>query len=368
MEMTGFDQTLMELGNRLGKYGESMFRANSEGLTDLSKRAETFYQAFFNRLYEWQLININEVTRNAPGIDLGDKTQNTAIQVTATSDPRQKCAKVDGSIEKFAKKRDSRHPGHYKHFTRIIIFFAYGDAPQSGFDRNKDGVDVETLDVKGVVEELRNSEAIDKAKALLELTTLWLDPPSGGGSQNHWREQQAVAAEFQRSIDAWRPRPGSAENRLRFFHQGLVWGQNFTLEARFVNELATFTNSMARAWNDSNKKNLPLSLLPEFYALETEFFYTSLRLMRKIYEPWHTQLLLNPETQEAVWRRVYFGSTHRVECYELVSPPNGDAAAYVDEIRHDLSHLQSLMGRHRVMLRESRPYDSPWDTSIDELL
>lgn len=202
----------------------------------------------------------------------------------------------------------------------------------------------------------------------MEQTSRWLDPHFGGAGQNDWHDKQSVAAIFQRQIDAWRVRPRSAEHWGPLFPlaKDFFGTCDFTLQARFVDDLRTSTESLARAWKASDKSHYPFSLLPEFNVIEVEFFYTALRLLRKIYEP-GTQLTVNPTTGEAVWRRIC-NVSGRVDRYALASPPNGDAAVYVDEFRHDLSHLQTLMDRHRVMLRESKPYETPWDDPINDLI
>lgn len=54
-------------------------------LFDLNKYCEDFIKDVLNRLYGYQLINLNEVRRNTPGLDLGDRVNRIAYQVTSTS-------------------------------------------------------------------------------------------------------------------------------------------------------------------------------------------------------------------------------------------------------------------------------------------
>jgi len=55
-------------------------------LTDINIHSENFYRDFLNLLYGYNLQNINIIEPNASAIDLGDKVQRIAFQVTSTSD------------------------------------------------------------------------------------------------------------------------------------------------------------------------------------------------------------------------------------------------------------------------------------------
>lgn len=64
------------------------FRIESCGklnLHDLNLHSENFYQQFFNRLFHWQLQNINKVKPNAEAIDLVDRKNRIIIQVSSTA-------------------------------------------------------------------------------------------------------------------------------------------------------------------------------------------------------------------------------------------------------------------------------------------
>ncbi len=67
---------------------------------DINKVAEDLAVKLLNEIYNLQLINLNEEKPNYPGIDLGDKINKIAFQVTSRSDP----GKIQESLETFVKK------------------------------------------------------------------------------------------------------------------------------------------------------------------------------------------------------------------------------------------------------------------------
>lgn len=82
------------------------------GLYDINIISEDFFKHFLNLLYVYNLKNINITEQtNFPAIDLGDKQQKVAIQITSTSDS----TKVKKTIKKFIEK------GLYKDYAKLII-------------------------------------------------------------------------------------------------------------------------------------------------------------------------------------------------------------------------------------------------------
>ena len=77
----------------LSKRIESKGKLN---LLDLHVHSENFYAHFFNKLYGYELENMNEFLQNVEAIDLIDKTNKIIIQVSATSTKR----KIEQSLEK----------------------------------------------------------------------------------------------------------------------------------------------------------------------------------------------------------------------------------------------------------------------------
>lgn len=87
-------QTLAALRSRVAL-------SNSLNLTDLSVLCEDFYRDLLNRLYDWQLVNINIGSSNAVAIDLGDINAGVAMQVTGTG----ALAKLRSTVDAFARNK-----------------------------------------------------------------------------------------------------------------------------------------------------------------------------------------------------------------------------------------------------------------------
>jgi hypothetical protein len=54
------------------------------GLTDLNKHSEDFFKTILNHLLSLNLVNLNVDRSNEPGLDLADKANKIAFQITAT--------------------------------------------------------------------------------------------------------------------------------------------------------------------------------------------------------------------------------------------------------------------------------------------
>jgi len=69
----------------------------------LHMQSESFYQHFFNLLYDYTLINLNESLQNVEAIDLVDSNNRIVIQVSSTSTKQ----KIESSLEKDLIKKYS---------------------------------------------------------------------------------------------------------------------------------------------------------------------------------------------------------------------------------------------------------------------
>lgn len=85
---------------------------SSLNLTDLNIHAENFFRDLLNLSLGYQLENINAINPSAVAIDLGDKTNRIAIQVTSTST----LEKTKSTVKKFIEK------GLDKEYDRLVIF------------------------------------------------------------------------------------------------------------------------------------------------------------------------------------------------------------------------------------------------------
>jgi hypothetical protein len=83
-------------------------RIQSKGklnILDLHIHSENFYPYFLNRLYGWQLSNMNLFKQNVEGIDLIDETNQLIIQISATNTKQ----KVENSLNKIIFKQYSKY-------------------------------------------------------------------------------------------------------------------------------------------------------------------------------------------------------------------------------------------------------------------
>lgn len=74
-------------------------RIHSRGklnILDAHIHSESFYQYFLNKLYGWNLRNLNQVTQNIEAIDLIDDSKKIIVQVSATNTK----AKIESALEK----------------------------------------------------------------------------------------------------------------------------------------------------------------------------------------------------------------------------------------------------------------------------
>ena len=81
-------------------------------ILDFHLHSENFYLHFFNKLYGWELENMNAIQQNVEAIDLIDHTNKIIFQVSATSTK----AKVESSLSKGIL---SQYPGYRFKFISI---------------------------------------------------------------------------------------------------------------------------------------------------------------------------------------------------------------------------------------------------------
>lgn len=83
------------------------------GLYDLNVFSEIFFRDVLNALYGWKLEGLNINRSNEPGLDLGDKVNKVAVQVTSRSD----AAKVNYTLGKITADQAND-------FKKIYVFMA----------------------------------------------------------------------------------------------------------------------------------------------------------------------------------------------------------------------------------------------------
>jgi hypothetical protein len=86
---------------------------NTLGLYDINKYAESISTKILNNIYNLDLSNLNKESANFPSIDLGDKTNKIAFQVTS----RRYAAKIRDNLQKFVDNK------YDKIYSNGIYFF-----------------------------------------------------------------------------------------------------------------------------------------------------------------------------------------------------------------------------------------------------
>ena len=110
--------------------------------------AETTLAGLLNRIFGWELVNANAISRNFPGVDLIDRDRRIGIQVTATCSPE----KVRNTIQK-VEKLDMQ-------FDRLIMLIISNDSP------------TKTMKAEAGSMELWNSEELFRQAAELPMERL----------------------------------------------------------------------------------------------------------------------------------------------------------------------------------------------------
>lgn len=118
--------------------------SNTINLYDINISSEDFYCGLLNLIYGYELKNANHLEKNAPAIDLIDRKNRIAVQVT--SDNRS--TKIKHTIEEFNKNKE------YQFYDRLIILILTRKKKYSSefdtdgkftFDKKRDILDIESL-------------------------------------------------------------------------------------------------------------------------------------------------------------------------------------------------------------------------------
>lgn len=149
---------------------------NSLFLTDDNKWSENFFKKIINKIYDYNLVNLNTKEANYAGIDLGDDKNRICIQVTADNSSE----KIQESINISEKYR------RYEDYDRVIILMIgkfkknyIKKFESKKFIFNKD---TDIWDVKNLLVKISNIEDIEKIKDIVEFldseleTVLNIDP------------------------------------------------------------------------------------------------------------------------------------------------------------------------------------------------
>lgn len=109
------------LGEILDSLGQLSFVLQTRaklGLFDLNRHCENFARDLLNLLYKYELVNLNDVRSNEPGLDLGDSNRKIGIQVTTD----KRSTKINHTLEKITTQQKQT----YNKFLILILGIKQG--------------------------------------------------------------------------------------------------------------------------------------------------------------------------------------------------------------------------------------------------
>ncbi|MEY0252857.1 SMEK domain-containing protein [Morganella morganii] len=164
---------------------------NSLGLTDLSVFCENYIKDILNIVLDLKLENLNSLTSNFKGIDLGDEKKSIAFQITTTNTK----AKIESTLSKITKEINTK-------YKEINIFIIGSKIKHKNVNKNniEFSLNKNLLDIKWLQREIINLD-VRKIKKIYDiindttaiiLTELAL-PDSEGNLANidnsHWQSK-----------------------------------------------------------------------------------------------------------------------------------------------------------------------------------
>jgi energy-coupling factor transporter ATP-binding protein EcfA2 len=145
------ENILYRISQLLSRFREQIKILNSNGEFSINTHAENILIKVLNEIYECDLENVNYTeNKTYPSIDLRDKSNRIAIQVTSTADLK----KVKHTLTNFIEK------GIYKDFDRLFIFII--TEKQSKYDQSK-------------IDETTKGKFTFKAKSIIDRTNVYLE-------------------------------------------------------------------------------------------------------------------------------------------------------------------------------------------------
>lgn len=141
-------KTQMDLVIQLLSYWKVAVQLNNAlNYNDINKLAEGLAAKLLNRVYNLQLINLNKEVENFPSIDLGDKINKVAYQITSRTDAN----KVRDNLKGFV---DKKYNGIYT--SGLFFFIITDDKEKIKFGRNAPNKIYGSFDAKKHIITLRD--------------------------------------------------------------------------------------------------------------------------------------------------------------------------------------------------------------------
>ncbi len=156
-------EKVTHIADRLNELAAIVKTRSRSGFTDANCILETISARFFNVIFGWELVNLNAEQHDYPAVDLGDRHNRIAIQVT-NEDSSDKINKT--AIKANTHKQNSE-------FDRIIIFFLLPKKPglSKSFNLLPDCPTIETWDIPDIlkqIQELSDLASLARAAQVLD--------------------------------------------------------------------------------------------------------------------------------------------------------------------------------------------------------
>lgn len=155
---------LNEIADNLAWLKNKISLSNAIQLTDIDLFAEDLICGFLNILYDLKLENLNNIQPNYKGIDLGDRINRIAVQVTFS----RKRIKVEKTIDDFLEC-------HYEKYYDRLLIVVLGDRTKFNKDFNTRGIfkfsrTNDVLDINEMIREVnkKDDEKVEKIHSYLE--------------------------------------------------------------------------------------------------------------------------------------------------------------------------------------------------------
>ena len=135
---------LRNITDSLALLSQQISLRNAINLYDINIVAESFYADLLNLIWDYNLINLNTVKKNAPGIDLVDGSKRISIQVTSDNSS----SKIKHTIKEFLENKS------YEQYDRLIVLIltskknytaTFDTQKKFSFDHKRDILDVSDL-------------------------------------------------------------------------------------------------------------------------------------------------------------------------------------------------------------------------------
>ena len=162
--MINKDIYIKNIGAALALLSREVEILNCVNFYDINLVAEDFYAQLLNKIYGYNLCNLNAYEKNAPAIDLGDKVIRLSIQVTSDNDSE----KIKKTIKKFIEHKQ------YSTYDRLVVLILTKKKNYStdfdtqdifSFDKRKDIIDYTDL-IKDI--KLKDTTALREISQFLE--------------------------------------------------------------------------------------------------------------------------------------------------------------------------------------------------------